>query len=168
MQARHHSACRLSFRPATRTGTPTRMGDQDRQGRGLRQESWLSNATATTAYSEDDSDERDRPSILSEKFWTTPRATHALAVALLGSLAGGLALPQEIPVIRSFACEWYFKHHPMYILGDQDRCQSPIIAKLAGEIITSARILNALISEPTTSHILKSRLSDIQSKPSYA
>lgn len=137
-----------SYESTTSTGQATVQPDRmAANGQGRRQESWLSNATATTGYTEEDDEEAPRPGILSKQFWTTPRAAHALIVALLGSLAGGLALPNEIPIIRSFACDWVFRHDQAVQTWTEDRCQDPTIAKLAGEVITSARILNALISE---------------------
>ena len=97
------------------------------------------------------------------KSWlTTPSPSHVLIIAVLGSAGGGLALPQEIPILRQFACDWYYRHHPqpsrsssslLVALGAagsdtaSNRCQIPEIAKLAGEIVTSARVLNAVISE---------------------
>lgn len=80
---------------------------------------------------------------------------------------GGLAVPLELPVLRDFACEWYFRHEqndsaststvPSFISlfplatldisAADERCNIPAIAKLAGEIITAARILNALVSK---------------------
>jgi len=142
------------------------MAHADRQSRqtSSRHESWKSTASlATTASTnggetdideeEDDNDNLSLTESLAKKaknFWTTPSPTHILIVSLLGALAGGLALPVEIPVIRQFACEWYFNKHPeasaFFVLESEDRCQSPVIAKLAGEIIASARILNALIT----------------------
>ena len=141
------------------------MAHADRQSRqtSSRHESWKSTAslatTASTNGGETDIDEEDDNDNLSlteslakkaKNFWTTPSPTHILIVSLLGALAGGLALPVEIPVIRQFACEWYFNKHPeasAFSMSESgDRCQSPVIAKLAGEIIASARILNALIS----------------------
>lgn len=86
---------------------------------------------------------------------------------LLRFTGGGLAVPLELPVLREFACDWYFeqkgRHNSslsilplffslfpsshMTIEGADKRCSIPAIAKLAGEIITAARILNALVSE---------------------
>lgn len=99
-----------------------------------------------------------------------------IALAVLSDLAnvllspcykgGGLAVPLETPVLREFACEWYFNHKDsskstaliqtvfsilpasgMDIAAADQRCNIPAIAKLAGEIITAARILNALVSK---------------------
>lgn len=127
------------------------MGDAARQA-STRQASYASTASFAT--------ESDRESLLdrAKDFWTSPSPAHAIIVAVLGSAAGGLAVPVEIPIIRSFACEWYYKRHPdqllsvadnifSYMVANEDRCQAPVIAKLAGEVITSARILNALISQ---------------------
>lgn len=78
---------------------------------------------------------------------------------------GGLAVPLETPVLREFACDWYFKHKQgqasaiiyhffsffpssrLSIDAAENQCNIPAIAKLAGEIITAARILNALVSK---------------------
>ncbi|KAK9900297.1 MFS general substrate transporter [Cystobasidium minutum MCA 4210] len=95
----------------------------------------------------------------------TPSVSHVLIIALLGSAGGGLAVPLETPVLREFACEWYFNHKDsskstaliqtvfsilpasgMDIAAADQRCNIPAIAKLAGEIITAARILNALVT----------------------
>ena len=100
------------------------------------------------------------------KSWlTTPSPSHVLIIAVLGSAGGGLALPQEIPILRQFACDWYYRHHPRPASSSllatlaaaaagsdtaSNRCQIPEIAKLAGEIVTSARVLNAVISEAVT------------------
>lgn len=96
------------------------------------------------------------------KSWlTTPSPSHVLIIAVLGSAGGGLALPQEIPILRQFACDWYYRHHPRPASSSllatlvaaaagsdtaSNRCQIPEIAKLAGEIVTSARVLNAVIT----------------------
>lgn len=82
-------------------------------------------------------------------------------------------MPLELPVLRDFACDWYFEHKDIQqsstpalhlffslfpsanldITSSDERCNSPVIAKLAGEIITAARILNALVSEYITGTI---------------
>lgn len=64
-------------------------------------------------------------------------------------LGGGLAVPLEIPIIRSLVCDWQYSSSQgsslAHILA-ADKCQTPEIAKLAGAVITAARILNALMS----------------------
>lgn len=83
----------------------------------------------------------------------------------LDAPGGGLAVPLETPVLREFACEWYFNHKDgkaatlvqslfsflpssnFSVSAAEQRCNIPAIAKLAGEIITAARILNALVSK---------------------
>lgn len=100
------------------------------------------------------------------KWFRTPSVSHVLIIALSGSAGGGLAVPLELPVLRDFACDWYFEHKDIQqsftpalhlffslfpsanldITSSDERCNSPVIAKLAGEIITAARILNALVT----------------------
>jgi hypothetical protein len=61
---------------------------------------------------------------------------------------GGLAVPQEIPILRKFACDYYYNHHSgKDHTTHEARCQIPEIAQAAGEIITAARIFNAVMSE---------------------
>jgi hypothetical protein len=73
-------------------------------------------------------------------------------------------MPVELPVLREFACDWHFRNKTNHSLVSSTffslfpssrvainvakrECGIPVVAKLAGEIITAARILNATVSK---------------------
>lgn len=101
---------------------------------------------------------------------TGPLTMSSFRCLLLPSFSPSQALPQEIPIIREFACDWYYKRNPALIAAPapapaaaaaaafhllaeaaagEERCQIPQVSKLAGEVVTVARMFNAVISEWT-------------------